>query len=329
MSEEPAQRRSNIVTIVLTGLVSLVVGVGSGLLINYFTEKQSKLTYDVTTQEVFSGQQNNIGIFALRIVNDGKKEIEQVTCHLWFPEGKLTERRVAGIPDSARSVGGSEKEIEVTVPFLNPGEQFSIQALLSEVRQPLARPSIEIRGKGVLGAEVSSQGSSQQDKDKTLLAVSVAVVTLGTAFVFFFGSYSKKKKEKTGSDRHLVSHGDQGDIIAFVLESKSLDDDARAIRERPQDVSYWAASDALCKKWLQAADDGRIRKGIEALDLLTDYARMKDGSQRIVFLNMSRLALAIKETDLAKKYLTAARADKDGVIEKRIKMDEAFASIVK
>jgi hypothetical protein len=328
MTEETPRPRSNVITIILTGFVSLAVGVGSGLLINYLTEKRPKLTYDITTQEVFSGQQNNIGIFALRIVNDGKREIEQVTCHLWFSEGKLTERRVVGIPDTARSVGGSERDIEVTVPFLNPGEQFSIPVLLSEVRQPLARPSIEIRGKGVLGAEVSSHGDSQQTKDQTFLLVFVPGITLLTAFGFLFGSYSKKKKKEIRSARHF-SDGDQRDVIAFVLESKGLDEEAQTIRERPKDVSYWAASDALCKKWLQGDDDSRIRKGIEASDLLIDYAAITDGSRRIILLNMSRLALAINDIDLAKRYLAAATADKDGVIEKRIKMDEAFHSIVK
>jgi hypothetical protein len=317
---------SKILPIIVTGIVSLVVGVGSGLLINYFTEKHPKLTYDITTQEVFSGQQNNIGIFALRVVNDGKKEIEQVTCHLWFSEGKLTERRVVGIPESARSVEGSEKNIDVLVPFFNPGEQFSIQVLLNDVRQPLARPVIEIRGKGVLGTEVSSQ-RSEQKINQTLPLLSVAIATVITALsLFLVGQHKRKTGVTTG--RHF-SEGRQRDVIAFVLETKGLDHDAQNLRESPRELTYWAASDALTKRWLQLNEAVQIRTGIEALELLIDYAALSDDSKRIILLNMSRLAIAIGNTDLAKTYLAAARLNDSGLIEKRINMDSALASLMK
>ena len=119
---------------------------------------------------------------------------------------------------------------------------------------------------------------------------------------------------------------DQRDTIAFALESKGLTDDAHAIRQWPRELTYWAASDALCNKWLRIGDSELLRSGLEALDMLLDYAAIADDSRRIVQLNMSRLALATGNRDRARTYLAAARNGKDKVIEKRIKSDPALRS---
>ena len=131
MAEVERPQKTNTQAIVIAGLVSLVIGVGSGWLINYLTEKRAKLTYDVTTQEVFAGEAINLGIFAIRIANEGKKEVEKLSCHLTFPAGEISEIRITGVPESARTVNSSGTDIEVNLPFLNPGENFSIQLLLS------------------------------------------------------------------------------------------------------------------------------------------------------------------------------------------------------
>ncbi|MFI5397255.1 MAG: hypothetical protein ACHQ9S_17080 [Candidatus Binatia bacterium] len=309
-------------------MVSLIVGVGSGLLINFLTEKRAKLTYDVTTQEVFPGEQNNIGIFALRIGNDGKREIEQVLCHLRFPEGKITERRIAGIPESARVLGGSGNEIEVVVPFLNPGEQFSIQALLGEVKQPLGRPSIEVRGKGVLGTEAQPEKSSRGSLPQFLSLAIAVTATLLTALTTLTTRIIRRGPLQTliNPSRHSA---DQRDTVAFALEAKGLPEDAKDIRSWPRDLTYWAASDALCNKWIRAGDPGQVRNGIEALDLLLDYVSISDDSRRIVMLNLSRLSISAGDRDLAMKYFAAARDKNDRIVEKRIKADAGLLALAK
>lgn len=333
MNDQAKSNKINIRVILLTGLISLTVGVGSGLLINYLTEKRAKLTYDITTQEVFSGQLNNIGIFALRIANDGKREIEQILCHLSFPAGKITEKRIVGIPESARTLIGDGKEIEVNVPFLNPGEQFSIQILLAEVTQPLARPTIEVRGKGILGKQAESEKSSQGPAKEIFPIIISAVGALLTAVFFIrkvfvrkviikdFDELIGKTIDETGH------HGDQRDTLAYALEMKSLSEEAQAIRESPRDLTYWASSDALCNKWLRLGDADRLRSGIEALNFLINYAAIHDSSQRIIMLNMARLSIFLKDVEQARKYLKIAKEKKDIIIEKRINADPGLKAI--
>jgi hypothetical protein len=327
---------SNIRTIILTGIVSLVVGVGSGLLINYFTEKRPALVYEITTQEVFAGEQHNIGIFALRIRNSGKKEIEQTSAELHFQEGSITERRVAGISDQARSLGGSDRAVIVNIPFLNPQEQFSIQVLLANVKAPLDRPTIEVRGKGIKGIESSPETPVDSTTTKILSALSAAAGTLAAATGIFLSRRHRRLSrdlvglpEFLGGDSGLHSGGDQRDAVAFALDGFNLGEDAKVIRSWPRELSYWAASDILTASWIQKADRDTAKGGLEALAFLMESAAISSDSRRIISLNACRLALLIGDRDAAKEHLLKARSAKEVFVEKRISLFPELVSLSK
>ena len=319
---------SQIRTILLTGIVSLAVGVGSGLLINHLTEKRPRLSYDVTTQEVFPGEKHNIGIFALRVANDGNEEIEQVFCQLRFPHGKVSERRVAGIPESAPTIGGSGNGVDIGVPFLNPNEQFSVQVLLADVEEPLVPPTIEVRGKGITGSEAEPSEGSTSWLGGLLPLMMAALATLLTAFMALV---TRRKVTLTritksvDSTRHL---DDQRDIFSFVLETHGLSEDAQTIRGWPRKLSYWATSDFLCAQWITRNDALYTMKGVAALETLMGYAAISKDSQRIVLLNMAKLAEAAGEPEVAIRHLETARKVRDPIIEKRITNDQALTSLV-
>lgn len=326
---EAGASKSSFWTVVLTGFVSLVVGVGSGVLINYFTEKHPKLTYDITTQEIFPGQQNNTGIFAVRIENSGKREIEQLECHLRFADGEVMERTIAGLPDSARRIVGGGNEITITVPFLNPGEKFSVHALLRKVKPPFVRPEIDLRGRGVLGLEAPTDKATTDGFVSTGISVLTALLT---AFITLKSAKDRKisltnlaKLEAT--EIPTAQSGDQRDLIAFALESNALPDDARVIRQWPRKITFWAASDFLAAEWLRAGDRKRTENGLKALSFLVDYARISDDSKRIVILNMAKLAFRLGEIASAGKYLASVQKTADKVAEKRIQADPDLSKL--
>ncbi len=326
MTEEKTSKKTDIQKIILTGLISLVVGVGSGLLINYLTEKRPKLIYDITTQEIFPGQKNNIGIFALRIANDGKREIEQLLCNLKFPDGKIAERKITGIPESTFVVRGSATDIEISVPFLNPGEQFSIQVLLNEVKQPLERPKVEVRGKGILGVEAKAKKASNTFELLSLIiAVLATLITLPISARYLLKTRITGRigvntaDEKDDLEKH--SGADQRDAVAFVLETQGLSDDAEAIRKSTRELTYWGISDYLRNKWIREANKEKIRMGIQSLEFLIDYAQMQDESMRIILINMAKLALVIDDPESANKFLQIAREKKIPYLEARISAD--------
>src|SRR5215216_6097891 len=73
MAEEVSKTGKYLV-IVLTGLVSLGVGVGSGLLLDLFRAQAPKLTYTTTSAEMFPGTNQKTGIVLLRVTNNGRRE---------------------------------------------------------------------------------------------------------------------------------------------------------------------------------------------------------------------------------------------------------------
>jgi hypothetical protein len=331
MADDALTPKTNLRAVLLTGIVSLVVGVGSGLLINYLTEKSPSLTYDITTQEVFPGEQHTIGIFALRVANDGKREIEQLFCQIRFLEGQVTERRVAGLSQSARTIGGTGRDVDVSVPFLNPGEQFSIQVLLADVKQPLPRPSVEVRGKGITGKEAQSEGGSRKPISELLSVAIAAIATLLTAFATLWTSRMSRRsvtlealRESANPKHHSA---DQRDTIAYAMEAHGLPNDAAVIREWPRQLSYWAASDILCSKWIREGDREHAQRGLVSLEFLTQYAAIAEDSRRIIALNMARLALAIGDGEMAKNHLRIAREKRDLIVAKRLKNDASLTSL--
>ena len=111
-------------------------------------------------------------------------------------------------------------------------------------------------------------------------------------------SLAESMQEDAANPTHHSA--DPRDAVAFALETKGLDDDAKIIREWPRKLTYWAASDALCSKWRRGGDPGQIQKGIEALEFLMNYAAVVEGSRRIIALNIAKLALTIENHELAK-----------------------------
>ena len=334
MGENKSDEKSNIKAIILAGLVSLIVGVGSGWIINVVTEKQAKLTYDITTQEVFSGSSNNIGIFGIRISNTGKKEIEEVLSQLVFSEADISEYKISGIPDASRKVKSSGSSFEINVPYLNPEEQVSIQILLKPTTKSLAPPLIDIRGKGVVGVKEEKEDQSKSKVYRLLSVAMAALATLITAITLSRRSIrslmelSFEKRLQKETDASEYHHADQRDTVAFVLEAKGLYEEAKSVRTIPRDISYWSIVDSLVSEWLKKNDKTEIKKSIDALDYLMEYASVADSSKQIIHLNISRLAMAISEKTIASTHLTKA-IEKDSIImQKRISQYPELNSII-
>lgn len=334
MSENKSNDKSNIKAIILTGIVSLIVGVGSGWIINVLTDKQAKLTYDITTQEVFSGSSNNIGIFGIRISNTGKKEIEDVLSQLVFSEAEISEYRISGIPDASRKIKSSGSSFEINVPYLNPEEQVSIQILLKPTTKSLSPPLIDIRGKGVVGAIVEKEDQSK-NKLYSLLSVAIAAfATLLTAISIsrtslrkrIEASFEKRLQEET--DEGEYHFADQRDTVAFVLEAKGLPEEAKFVRLIPRDISYWSIVDSLVSEWLEKNEKPEITKAIDALNYLMEYAAIADSSKQIINLNISRLAIAINEKTLASTHLNKAIEKESIILQKRISQYPELASML-
>lgn len=147
--EEASERPSRLGTIILTGVISLIVGVSGGLIVNYFTERKGGLEYDIVSSSLFAGQAQRVAIVGLNVTNTGAKEVEDINCQIEFANANITELKVVGLNPNVYNTKISNARLDLKTPYLNPRESFSIQLLLGSPETELKPPLISIRGKGV------------------------------------------------------------------------------------------------------------------------------------------------------------------------------------
>ncbi len=307
--------------IILTGIVSLIVGVGGGVIINYFTQKRTALEYELVTSEVFSGQKQNIAILALQINNPGNKEFEDFICRVSFPDAQLTEFKVTGLPKPSYTTKSRNDFFELKAPFINQQEVFSVQLLLSLQKSQLVPPNIEIRGKGVIAKKRSEIETQKKYKSLvTLLATAVSTMMLPVVLLFIAKRYPLLFYTTFHQD-------DQRDVLAYIFSINGFLEEADKIRSSERQHYYWAQSDFLTEKCLASKDEQLIRRGIKTLHDLINYASLSHTSLLIIHCNIARMAASLDDAETAKKYLRLACKGKHKVIEKRIILDEKLNAI--
>ena len=88
------ERRSNWKQIIITAIITGVITVGAGVIINNFQTREPHLTYSAQDAIPFEGLLENIAIYNVEIENDGKKIVEDVVCQLSFSTGVIQQSRV-------------------------------------------------------------------------------------------------------------------------------------------------------------------------------------------------------------------------------------------
>src|SRR5262245_5148888 len=126
MAEDTSSSRS-LATILITGMVSLVVGVSGGVLVNRFTERKPGLEYEFGPPAVFAGEKESIAVLTLKVSNPAQKEVENVVSTLQLGSLELREARVVGLQRGAYSQNAKDDRFQLDVPYLNPEETFSVQ----------------------------------------------------------------------------------------------------------------------------------------------------------------------------------------------------------
>jgi len=320
---------SKFTTLLIAGGISLVVGVGSGFLVNWLSEKRLLLTYDITAIQAFPGQQERIGIVAVRVANGGQKELESIDGTILFTDAVVKEVSLQGLTPNAATQQKRADGVDFRVPFLNAGEQFSVQVLVTPKQQDLQSPSVSLRAKGTVGrAEAkgeSKHGKSIRDELFQLIAAIGAALVAGALTVVL------RLKGRVSPLDMMIGFGpsdDQRDVFAYVLGLDGFLEEAQLVRHWPRDWSYWSISDFLTERWLSnAGDKERLTKGRTVFEHLLQYAQFAKSSSRILHLNSARLAMALGDTEAARIHVQAATTTKDIVISKRLLLDQSLSNL--
>src|SRR5262245_19700883 len=145
----PSIKDKPLLSMILTGVISLITGVAVALAVQYFTEKKFQLEYEVIKSALFDGKNRKTAIVQINVTNSGTKEIENTLATITFSKSAITEPRVSGLVDGTFSIQHERSSLELKTSYVNPGETFSLQMLIEPTEAQLEEPVISIRSKGV------------------------------------------------------------------------------------------------------------------------------------------------------------------------------------
>ncbi|EIJ0971067.1 hypothetical protein LH716_004149 [Vibrio vulnificus] len=273
---------TNYKALLVTGLISLAVAVGGNLVVNWLTAEKMALGYDLSTSETFSSSNGNIKITTLKINNSGSKSIDEVVLSISMTTGSIQEFKVSGIPANLYSISSKPNQVVMQSKYLNAGESYTIQLLTQATDQVDFLPSIDLRGRGVIGKLV------QKNDGSSLLDVVTTATAAITIFAAFF-SFKIRSGNSLASDIIDGHSGEQRDVVAYVLGVNGLSDDANDVRMLSRKISYWSIADYLCEKWIQSNDPDLQNKGAMSLKDLISYGSISPDSITLIKTCIVRL----------------------------------------
>jgi hypothetical protein len=310
-------------TIGVMGIVSIVVGVATALILDYLRTSAPKLEYEVLSSSTFLGQTQKIGMIAIELQNSGRKELELVTARIHVRDAQIIESKTEDFPSKGVTETSTKDTYSADIPFLNPSERGRILLLLNLATNDLAPPSIELRAKGVTGTQRITERSQKKQKIESLIAATAGGVSwLGFSMWVLF-------RRNTPRWAYTSSHrDDQRDVAAFVLDICGLTTEAHELRLSPRSLPFWSIADDLTQAALTKNDPDNIRKVICALETLMKYAAVTDTSCFLINYNLARLYNRLGDTEKAKNLLALSRKQGHAVIEKRIAMTDDLKPIM-
>lgn len=322
----PSVPKSEFLKIIITAVVSLIVGVSSGLVIDYFKSSVHNLEYTLSVSDAFKGQMGSFAIMQLEIINSGKKEVENLVARIEGNKDEFVEAKVSGLPPSSCSHKLEKTTFQLDTPFLNPKETISVQLLVSPNTEKTDEPTIKVRAKGIVGKQKVEL--SKKSKASSLMALIPPIsLTVLTAFLML----TRLRSQMSFGLRtfgYTTSHkDDQRDVFSYILNLNGLPDEAEAVRKSPRNLSYWAESDRLTNLALSQKDNDKISRLVNSFEHLKYYAAVEDTSCMLINTNIARLYVNLGEVEKAKEALAKARSKKHKVIEKRIELDENLRKV--
>ncbi|HIF9261534.1 TPA: hypothetical protein ACX6R8_001149 [Photobacterium damselae] len=302
---------TNYKALIITGIISLAVAIGGNLAVNWLSSEKMSLSYDLSTSETFSSSSGNIKISTLKVENTGSKSVDEVVLSLNMTTGEIKEFKVSGMPANLYSISSKNTQVVMQSKYLNAGDSFSIQLLTQATEQKDFLPSVDLRGRGVIGKLVEKgKGNSFFDT----ITTSIAAIGVFSAFI----ATRQRTNSPLVSDINGKHHGEQRDVVAYILGVNGLNMYANEVRMLPRDISYWSLADYLCEKWIDSGDKDVQLKGAASLLELIGYARIAKESVTLIKTSVVRLSQESGSLSDSDPILLELQSSKSDVVQQRL-----------
>ncbi|HKQ06186.1 MAG TPA: tetratricopeptide repeat protein [Blastocatellia bacterium] len=307
-----------LITALLTGVVTIV----TGLITLRLQEREPRLVYSTADTLPFAGQNQVIGIYQLSISNEGKKEVEDVDCHVRVPDAAIGQKSISASPSINISDSVNGDTLKLHVAGLNPSETIQLSILATAQIYLPPRPEISLRGKGIPGTEKSIK----ENEKPALLALVPAFAGLvagSLALMFIAKRRVNTSQEDDDSERHRE---DQRRVLAYLCGLHGLTHDVDRYLSGVPKTKYWAEADRLALLAINSQDSTLIDKTKLVFSDVLQYAAITKLSQGLVLYNLARIALAAGDIEEAQECLRQAQLKAPKLIATRLRIDPLFKS---
>jgi hypothetical protein len=320
------ERRLNWLQIVVTALITGVVTVGTGMLLFSFQQREPRLTFSSAETIPFAGSERIVGIYNLKLKNEGKREVSDVVCVIRVPAANIEQSKIYINPANTHSEETKGDVFTLHLSGLNPSEEVSISVLASSTQNLTNKPEVALRAAGVTGVEASS---ANQKTDSPLWFAIISVLIGVLSSVSLIAPLTKKLRSSiipgfVSDSRHSA---DQRYVLAYLCSLSKLKEEEDYYRNLVQEAQYWSESDRLSDKALQSNDKEFAGRVANLLTRLLDYAQINDDSQAIINYNLARIAATLSDAKRG-EYPATARKLAPKLIERRLHIDPESKQLI-
>lgn len=322
------ERRSNWKQVVITAIITAIITVGGGFLINYFQTSEPHLSYAIEDATPFEGLFENIAIYNVMLENDGNKIVDDVVCQLSFSSAEIQQSKLNLDPSITHNeiVSGNSYRLELL--NLNPKESAAISVLVSSPRQLPSRPDISLRGKGVTGVEASEDGKNGINWVFMVISTIAVYVVLSSILFTRKNRFSSKLlsfiSEDIDESKH---HDDQRQILSYICGINELNSEVERYLNMSSEASYWAESDRFAMLALENPNGEDAEKRKHVLEDLLKYTKITVKSEGIIHYNIARIAKAQRNEEEANKHLEEAKKTIPKLVKIRIALDPIWKEV--
>ena len=317
--------RVNWKQILVTALITGIITVGAGMLINHFQTREPRLVYSAEDTLPFEGPLENLAIYHVKIENSGKKIVEDVVCQLSFSTGIIQQNRVVLEPSITANEIVSDSVYRLELPNLNPGESAASSILVSSKDQLPDRPEISLRSKGVTGVEASEKIGSGLN----WIVIVLSTITMFAATYFLIRTTRLTRRlgltflEDFDESRH---DDDQRQILSYLCGIHKLNEEVERYLNMSSETSYWAESDRFAMLAVGNPTGEQATKYKSVLEDLLIYGTIAQKSGGIIHYNIARIAKSQTNDEEANEHLKEAKKIIPKLVETRVKLDSIWKS---
>lgn len=287
-----ADTKLNLKQVLLTAAITCIFTVIAGVITYVVTTDRPELTYSIASGPTLSFQGTHKRIFAIEIVNLGRREIADATATIDIKAGKIEEVAYDASPGLALVPDRQSTSYGLRAGTLNPGERFSI-SVLATIPSPEFVPVIGVRGRGTTGT--MKKISAREGKAVVYLAVGSmatmlgAVTSLSPTFRRILGnSPSSAVARAFMRSASAVGPFERNELVAYILGSCGLKELSLMVRFAPSETSFRGAADCIVSQSIGARDEER-QKSVTALKCMLLVKRINSDSVDVIAAALRQL----------------------------------------